>query len=61
MQKDPYSSPHTKLKFKWAKDFNINPVKLNLIKEKAENNLELISKGDGSEQNTTTTGNEINN
>jgi hypothetical protein len=34
MQIDPYSSPCTKLKFKWIKDLNLKADTLNLIEEK---------------------------
>ncbi|KAL6086678.1 hypothetical protein STEG23_028439 [Scotinomys teguina] len=43
---DPYLSPCTKLKSKWIKDLNINPVTLNLIEEKFGSTLESIGTGD---------------
>ncbi|KAL6031537.1 hypothetical protein STEG23_022987, partial [Scotinomys teguina] len=46
LQIDPYLSPCTKLKFKWIKDLNINPVTLNLIEEKVGSTLERIGTGD---------------
>ena len=46
MKINPYLSPCTKLKSKWIKDLNINPVKLNLIEEKLGSNLEHIGTGD---------------
>ena len=46
MQIDPYLLPCTKLKFKWIKDLNINPVTLNLIEEKVKSRLECIDIGD---------------
>jgi hypothetical protein len=39
VNKDPYLSPFTKLKFKWIKDLNIKPDILNLIEKKVRNNL----------------------
>ena len=48
MQIDPYSSPYTKLKFKWIKDLNIKLDTLNLIEEKVGKNLELIGTGETS-------------
>ena len=46
MQRDPYLSPCTKLKFKWIKDLNLNLATLNLIEEKVRNSLECIDTGD---------------
>ncbi|KAL6030791.1 hypothetical protein STEG23_018581 [Scotinomys teguina] len=46
LQIDPYLSQCTKLKSKWIKDLNINPVTLNLIKEKVGSTLECIRTGD---------------
>ncbi|KAL6089981.1 hypothetical protein STEG23_008524 [Scotinomys teguina] len=46
LQIDPYLSPCTKLKSKWIKDLNINPVTLNLIEEKVGSTLERIGTGD---------------
>ncbi|KAL6057836.1 hypothetical protein STEG23_034039 [Scotinomys teguina] len=48
LQIDPYLfvSPCTKLKSKWIKDLNINPVTLNLIEEKVGSTLEHIGTGD---------------
>ncbi|KAL6086082.1 hypothetical protein STEG23_032675, partial [Scotinomys teguina] len=46
LQIDPYLSPCTKLKSKWTKDLNINPVTLNLIEEKVGSTLERIGTGD---------------
>ena len=46
MQIDPYLSQCTKLKSKWIKDFNINPVTLNLIGEKVRSSLQGIDTGD---------------
>ncbi|KAL6083601.1 hypothetical protein STEG23_006564 [Scotinomys teguina] len=45
LQIDPYLSPCTKLKSKWIKDLNINPVTLNLIEEKVGSTLERIGTG----------------
>ena len=41
-QIDPYLSPCAKLKSKWIKDLNINPITLNLTEEKVERNLECM-------------------
>ncbi|KAL6094024.1 hypothetical protein STEG23_013273 [Scotinomys teguina] len=46
LQIDPYLSPCTKLKSKWIKDLNINPVTLNLTEEKVGSTLERIGAGD---------------
>ncbi|KAL6038085.1 hypothetical protein STEG23_001134, partial [Scotinomys teguina] len=46
LQIDPYLSPCTKLKSKWIKDLNINPVTLNFIEEKVGSTLEHIGTGD---------------
>ncbi|KAL6070475.1 hypothetical protein STEG23_006062 [Scotinomys teguina] len=46
LQIDPYLSPCTKLKSKWIKDLNINPVTLNLREEKVGSTLERIGTGD---------------
>ena len=46
MKIESYLSPCTKLKFKWIKDFNIKPTKLNLIEEKVGGILELIGTGE---------------
>ena len=46
LQIDPYPSPCTKLKSKWIKDLNINPVTLNLSEEKVGGTLEQIDIGD---------------
>ncbi|KAL6030381.1 hypothetical protein STEG23_024291 [Scotinomys teguina] len=46
LQIDPYLSPCTKLKSKWIKDLNINPVTLNLTEEKVGSTLERIGTGD---------------
>ena len=46
MKIDPYSSPCTKLKFKWIKDLNINLITLNLIEEKVGSSLKRIGTGD---------------
>ena len=46
MQIDPYLSPCTKLKSKWIKDLNINPVTLYLIEEKVGNSLEYFGTED---------------
>jgi len=43
MKIDPYLSPCTKLKSKWIKDLNIKTDSLNLLEEKVEKSLELIS------------------
>ncbi|KAL6036127.1 hypothetical protein STEG23_017009 [Scotinomys teguina] len=43
---DSYLSLCTKLKSKWIKDLNINPVTLNLIEEKVGSTLEHIGNGD---------------
>ena len=45
MQIDPYLSPHTKLKPKWIKDLNVNPVILNLKEEKVGSSLEHFGIG----------------
>jgi hypothetical protein len=45
MKIDPYLSPCTKLKFKWIKDLNIKPDKLNLIEENVGKSLELFGRG----------------
>ena len=45
MQTDSYLSPCTKPKFKWIKDFNINPATVNLREEKVGNSLECIGTG----------------
>ena len=45
MQIDSYLSPCTKVKFKWNKDLNINPVTLNLNEEKMGGKLEHIVTG----------------
>jgi hypothetical protein len=45
MKMEPHLTPCTKLKFKWIKDYNINPYTLNLIDEKVGNSLELIGTG----------------
>ncbi|KAL6031193.1 hypothetical protein STEG23_024783, partial [Scotinomys teguina] len=46
LQIDPYLSPCTKLKSKWIKDLNINPMTLNFIEEKAGSTLERIGTRD---------------
>ena len=46
MKIDPYLSPCTKLKSKWIKDLNINPITLNLIEEKVGSNLQHMGTGD---------------
>jgi hypothetical protein len=46
MQIGPYLSPCTKLKSNWIKDLNIKPDTLNLIEQKVDNSLKLISIGD---------------
>ena len=46
MKIEPYLSPCTKLKSKWIKDFNINPVPLNLTEEKVGSSLEHMCTGD---------------
>ncbi|KAL6092943.1 hypothetical protein STEG23_001042 [Scotinomys teguina] len=46
LQIDPYLSPCTKLKSKWIKDLIINPVTLNLIKEKVGSTVDRIGTGD---------------
>ena len=46
MQVDPYLSPCTKLKSKWIKDININPVALSLLEEKVGSNLECFGTED---------------
>ncbi|KAL6053908.1 hypothetical protein STEG23_005773 [Scotinomys teguina] len=46
LQIDPYLSSCTKLKSKWIKDLNINPVTLNLIEDKVGSTLERIGTGD---------------
>jgi hypothetical protein len=46
MEIDQYLSPCTKFKFKWVKDLNIKLDILNLIGEKAGNDLEHIGIGD---------------
>ncbi|KAL6032915.1 hypothetical protein STEG23_006379 [Scotinomys teguina] len=46
LQIDPYLSPCTKLKSKWIKDPNVNPVTLNLIEEKVGSTLECIGSRD---------------
>ena len=45
MKISPYLSPCTKLKFKWIKDLNIKPDKLNLIEENVGKSLELFGRG----------------
>ena len=45
MRIGPYSSPCTKLRSKWIKDFHIKPDTLNLIEEKVGKSLELIGIG----------------
>ena len=45
IQIDPYLSPCIKRKSKGIKDFNINPVTLNLIQEKVRSSLECIGTG----------------
>ena len=40
MQMNSYLYPYTKLKSKWIKDFNINPVTLSLIEEKVGSSLQ---------------------
>jgi hypothetical protein len=42
MKIESYMSPFTKLKSKWIKDLNINPDRLNLVKEKLGKSFELI-------------------
>jgi hypothetical protein len=62
MQINPYLSPHTKLKPKWIKDFNIKPETLNLIENKMGYNLEHHSTENSfPEQNTNSEGAKINN
>ena len=46
MQMDPYLSPYTKLKSKWARDFNIKLDTVNLPGETLEDSLELYGTGD---------------
>ncbi|KAL6047072.1 hypothetical protein STEG23_026866, partial [Scotinomys teguina] len=46
LQIDPYLSPCTKLKSKWIKNLNINPVTLNLIEDKVGSILKCIDTGD---------------
>ncbi|KAL6050874.1 hypothetical protein STEG23_017886, partial [Scotinomys teguina] len=45
IQIEPYLSPCTKLKSKWIKDLNINPVTLNFIEEKVGSTLEHFGTG----------------
>jgi hypothetical protein len=45
MQIDPYSSLHTKLKYKWNKDHKVKPDTLTLIEKKLGNSFELIIAG----------------
>jgi hypothetical protein len=52
MQIDPYLSSLTKLKFKWMRDLNVKPDKLNLIEQKVGNCLELIGTGDNFQNRT---------
>ena len=46
MKIDPYLSPCIKLKSKWIKDLNINPIILNLIEEKVGCILQCMGTGD---------------
>ena len=62
MEIDSYLSPCTKLKSMWIKDLNIKPDTLNLIEEKAGNNLERHwHRRQLPEQNTNSIGTKINN
>ena len=42
MQIYPYLFPYIKLKSKWSKDLNINPITLNLKDEKVVSSLECL-------------------
>ena len=42
---DPYLSPCRRLKSKWIKDLNINPVTLNLIEDKVGSSHDCIGIG----------------
>ena len=46
MEIGPYLWPWTKLKSKWIKGLNINPITLNLIEEKVRSGLECLGTGD---------------
>ena len=46
MKIDQYLNPCTKLKYKWIKDLNINPVTQNLIEEKVGSSFEQKSTED---------------
>jgi hypothetical protein len=46
MQIDPFSSPCTKIKFKWIKDLHIKPDTLKLIEEKVEKSLQYMGTGE---------------
>jgi hypothetical protein len=52
MQIDPYSSPCTRLKFKWIKTLNIKPDTLNLIDENLGKSLEGIGTGENFQNRT---------
>ena len=45
MQIDLLLAPRTKLKSKWIKELNINPITLNLLEENLESILECIDTG----------------
>ena len=42
MHIEQYQSPCTKLKYKWIKNFNINPATLNLTEDNVGSSLELM-------------------
>ena len=46
VQIDPYLSPCIKLKFKWNKELNKNPITLNLIEEKVGSSLKCMGTGE---------------
>jgi hypothetical protein len=45
MQIDPFSSPHTKLKSNWIKDFQIKPDPLKHIEDKLGESLKHMGTG----------------
>jgi hypothetical protein len=62
MQIDPYLSLCTKLKYKWIKDPNVKSDTLDLIKQRVGNILETYwYRRQLPEQNTHSSGTEINN
>ena len=46
IQIDPYLSSCTKLKYKWIKDLNINPVTLNLVEGRVGSSLKYMDRED---------------